>query len=320
MRMEFTTVAILGNIILLFCICSSIYLLFECIRENQVLKLLAEALKKGEKQRRVTEEEYAIMYGNKEKYNWLYSFDLMLEQSGIKAWSKYITTESVGVVIFLLVLFVFIVVTILASSMFLGVACVVCTIFILFSVLNIFIDIRYKRIEQSMIKLFNIMENNSKHTDDVVTIIGKTYPYMSEPLRSCMKRCYDEAILTGDVSAAFRKAELSSPHEKFRDFLRNIEMCSRHTCNYVEIIRDSKKSFKAYVKGKNKRRALVLNETGELFILIGICLLFVGILKTQLNIDMFYMLFNTLVGKGMLAYWLVTLGYGAYSIIKASRR
>lgn len=313
-------VSVIGNITLLILICFTVYLTFRCVRDNKVVNIVATALKKGEKLRRESEEEYAVMYGNKDKQNLLYKFDLMLEQSGIKSWSKHITTEAVGVIICISALLTFITSMYITASWLIGLACMVLVIFFFFIGINILIDIRYEQINQSMIQMFDVFENNSMITDDLITIIGNSYEYLPEPLRSCLKRCYEEAIITGDKVSAFRKAELSSPHEKLRDFLRNMEMCSRHTCNYQEIIRDSRNTFKVYLAGKDERRNMVYSEGMDLVMIISVCALFLVMIFKKQNIDIVHMLIDTVFGHMMLVYWAASLGYGIYAIVKASRR
>ena len=129
--------------------------------------------------------------------------------------------------------------------------------------------LNYEKVEGNILTFVNLLENYSQTNDDIVIIFGKTYEYLEEPLRGYIELFYEESISTGDVTKAFRNLENRIENTRFKEIIRNLEICSRHEANYQEIIKDCRYNLKEYLKFKQKKKAIIQNGRASLSMALG---------------------------------------------------
>jgi len=176
----------------------------------------------------------------------------------------------------------------------------------------------YDKIDNEMLTMLNIMENYSGSTDDILNIIGGTYGYLKEPLRSYLEEFYTETSVTGDKGAAFQKLEVRIENDRLRDTIRNLEICSRHDANYREVIEDSKRSLKEYLRAKEKRKAITTNGRIEIALTvamsIGTVIAFDGMMGGVVN-----SLMSSFIGNILLVISVVVIAVAAINAISIDK-
>lgn len=187
------------------------------------------------------------------------------------------------------------------SYMIVGLILSVSAVFLSFAGMYMMKNRNYKRIEDGVIDFINLMENYSKTSDDIIDIIGKTYPFLGEPLRSLAQRCYTEGMRTGNVTMALTDFERGINYRMLREIVHNISVCSRYDTNYKAVIQNSRDQLMDYLAGKEKRRTIInTGRTEFLIILILAGFLFYFITSLVDNLDVAGILLHTMAGNVLL--------------------
>lgn len=264
-------------------------------------------------ERKEKKEQKRLLEGNVRDEKTMDKVDLLIERSYIKDKIPFINAEIyiVGNIILITLAFIlgyiftnWVIATIISMLVFI----------INYSVLYFYSGFCYEKIDKDLLTFLNIMENYSGSNDDIVSILGKTYPYLHYPLNKHIENFYSEATSTGDITRAFRKLEYKIENEKARDIIRNLEICSRHEANYQEIIKDNRETIMDYMKSKEKRKSIISNGRIEILGMLGICILMVSITSSFVK-DMFQNLLNNTTGNIILLYCIAITGLTLWNFI-----
>ena len=314
------TFLMIGNIILVFLVITLSVLFVRMLIQNKAVEVLKNVMKQNERQRIEYEESIRRTEGIQEKDNFFYRMDLMLNQSGIKRTIPFFSTEY-------LILF----------SMLIGIAGMTITgIFAGFAIgfsvgavftvmpymlLRIRADMNYKKIENQIIHFLNMIENYTKTHDNIITIFGKVYPFLEEPLATAVKECYVEATNTGDMSMAFRKLETKVVHDKFSEILRNLELCSRYEANYQAVVSTSRDIMTNYIKSRKKIKSIADNAKIDFGIIMFCMVILFGMIDSFIeNGGIIDVLTSSTAGMVIIAYIVFAVIYGVVSMITLTKK
>ena len=256
--------------------------------------------------------------GAQEKTSFIYRLDLLILQSGIKRYFKWINTQ---IFIFLLVFAstvgMIATITITDNSSF-GIGVFLIVAFVLYGIIRGMANVNYKRVEKSLVSFANIAENFSKSSDDLITILDRVSWYVEEPLKSAIRTCVQRAKNSGDTLGAIQQLQLEIEHPQFRQLIRNLEVASRHEANYAEIIEDNRKTLQEYMKFQQEKEAIYANGRTELAVVLfaGIMCLF---MVQDLGEMTIYEIYTTgIFGTFISIYTIATLAYIVYVMFFSS--
>lgn len=319
--MSDTGLAVLNVLMLILTVAASALSVW-AFANNNVVSVLKRALKRMEEsghERMEHEELLRKTEGNQEKDSIFYKTDLMLNQSGIKRKLPFFSTEYL--MLFSTVLGMLgLIIAGAAAGLIKGIiaAAVVCALPYL--IIKIAADINYKKTEGQILHFLNMVENYTRTYDNIITIFGKIYPFLEEPLSTAVKECYIEATNTGDVSMAFRRLETKVVHEKFSEILRNLELCSRYEANYHAVVSTSRDIISNYIKSRKKIKGIVDNAKID-FVLIMVCtVVMLGMIDSFIENGSIISIL--LSGPGLLisAYMTFIIIYAVFSLITLKRK
>lgn len=294
-------------------------------RENRIIsssvsKIYGKAEEKYH-ERKAVQEAKRLEEGNIKDASFLNRLDFLIERSHIKHTIPAMNTEVYILFIIVNLAVGLVLGTFVFGFWLTGVVLAVAVIVFTYGVMYIKAGRNYDRIDNEMLTMLNIMENYSGSTDDILSIIGGTYGYLKEPLRSYLEEFYSETSITGDIASAFQKLEVRIENGRLRDTIRNLEICSRHDANYREIIEDSKRSLKEYLRAKEKRKAITMNGRIEiamtLAMSIGTVVMFDGMMGGVIDA-----LTSNIIGNILLAVAAIIMTFAiinAISIDKGDR-
>lgn len=133
----------------------------------------------------------------------------------------------------------------------------------------------YSRTEEQLEFFINMVANNSMTTNDLITIMEKTAPYMAQPIRGALERAVVTSRINSDPSECIRQLTRDIEHPIFVRFIRNLEVCSRNDANYHNITKDFSSQLEISLRSAERQRAIYDNARKEILLLliINICIL-----------------------------------------------
>ena len=184
-------------------------------------------------------------------------------------------------------------------------------------VISLLANHRDKKTESTMLQFMNIVDNFSKTSDDLISILEKASKYIDEPLSTQISNAVSEAKHTGDTLAALQELQDKVKNKHFKVLVRNLEISSRFETNYSDIVEDCRELFHEYLKSEKEKRSLRWNgllEIGAMLLCGFFCLFIIGKITEQGNI-IAALLQGGLVGLVILAMATTALVLSCYIAI-----
>lgn len=173
-------------------------------------------------------------------------------------------------------------------------------------------NIQCNQIEKQMLSFMNLIENFSMADDDIINICDRADQYLKEPLRGIIHEFVMEARLYGDLEGSFDKLMKKLDGTKLKEVFQSIKICSRHSNNYGEVIKDARSSVKTYLKSKSIQRAVINSARVDFAALIIAGGIIIKILNEFLTQNVFTILFSGYIGVAIIVYCVVILLWGVY--------
>lgn len=291
------------KVLLFLLLFSSFYFLNKHADDNKILSRQLEEISfkltvDADSREKLLQEQVRL-HGEMDnsKLDLLTRLDRLVAESGIKRTFPFMSGETVIVAV-IVMMAIGIIVGQAINKFVLGIVVGFALSCLVLIALNLMRNRNYRRIESTVTEFINLMDNFSRTTDDIISIIGKTYPYLNEPLRSLAQTCYVEGMQTGNIQMAMGNFERNVPHRMLREIIHNITVCSRHDANYAQVIQDSRKMLMEYLKGKEERRQIVNNGRLEFMVIAtlggGMAFMMNGFMD---GVDIIEVLLETTVGN-----------------------
>ena len=284
------------------------------IRSN--LRAMYKKMSEDDRIRLEKERRERDLHGLTEKHDFLDKVNADLLYSGIRELYPWITTELYLLMVIGTVTVVFIILTL---GINIGVGLVGAALVILVNrfIIMLMGNRRNHNTERSMLQLMNIIDNFSKSSDDIISIIEHTSRYIPDPLASCLYRCAIKARSSGDSSSALDDLRDEIKNKYFKVMIKSLEISSRHGAEYSSIIQDCRDSYHLYLKNEKEKQAMRVNGVVEIIamILIGILTMYwLGVMTDYPNIiDVLWS--HGAIGKGILIWTVVSILLSLYMII-----
>lgn len=254
----------------------NMYMFFE---ENSIITRAVKGaytrLNEKNKEREKKKVIERISVGNKKDNSILSVIDRAITYSGIQNKIKWLKTEVIVTITLLICIAMFTVMFALSKSAFNGtVACIALCIFE-YALLIAASHRRYIEVENGIMEFLGNVQNFSGVETDIIAIFDKAANYTNEPIRTNVRRCVTEARHSGNTMQALNKLEDSIENDYFKLAIRNLSVCSRHSCNYSEVIEELKvliSDYVAFEKQKREKYKALRIEVIVLVVLVVFCL------------------------------------------------
>lgn len=274
-------------------------------RKNRVLEKVTERVKEAlstvhTENRLYEEEQLQRLQGNRDKKKFLYRMDEMLLQSGIRNKMPFMTTELFLTMIIVVAVIVFYFVSTITREFIFAVLAVIFVVMMVYGALKFLLFANKSKLDDDILQFANMLENYSRTTDDIVSILGQVYVYLNDPLKTVVRECYTEMKSTGDIPSAFARLSAKIGNRKFEELLQNIEMCSRHETNYEAVIAGNKVIIKDYLAEKEISKQMALSARLEICVLFVIAVYVVSMINDMLEDKLMAYLMSDFIGKTIL--------------------
>lgn len=291
---------------MIYCILN--YFKFHSRMKEKIINLYSQ-MNEQERLRAETERQKRDIHGVSNKRDWLARTDERLAYSGIKEKLRWVTTEIYMMFVIVVTSLVGIIAT-LKLGFLLGCILAIFVVMIFELIVTILVSYRDKKTEAIMLQFMNIVDNFSKTSDDLISILEKASRYIDEPLAS---QIYDAVLIaknTGDKLSAIQDLQDRVKNRHFKVLMRNLEISSRYETNYSDIVEDCRGIFHNYIKSEKEKR--LARHGGVLEILVMLASGF-GCMYILGDIAQTESIFLDLLTGGALAHFI--LGYLIFSLL-----
>ena len=296
--------------------------LFSYLRKNSVisnsLKNFYEKAENSVKERWRVEKSQEIERGYSDKENLLIKLDKTIKYSNIR---KYIPFLNSNIFIFVLVLLsaTALILGAVFGNLVIGIGAAIAVSLTLIIIVLAMANVNYKKTEENILTFVNLVENYSKTNNDLIAILGKTYTYLDEPLKGYVQEAYLLGKRTGDPDLALTTLQNNVQNKRFREIVRNLQICSHYEANYEEVVNDLRQQLIEYLAGKRSKEAMARNARIELSILIATSGVVMYLMGSFMSNNIFAMLNETFVGKLILLYIIIVLAIALFNMIFMNR-
>ena len=154
----------------------------------------------------------------------------------------------------------------------------------------------YKTIDKALLEFLNQLGNFSAIQGEITNVLHHTAQYTPPMLAEALEECYIEAQTTGNVSAALMGLSEQFEHEKFKEIIINLEVCSRYTANLKVIVDSLRRNLMDAKRASQERRAIADSAIIEMVILSVMLLIVLLVVDTMVKASIWDILFHSLVG------------------------
>lgn len=294
------------------------FFMLSYLKEHSALTMAAENVyqkaKAQEEERQNAQQRIFLVEGRQEKINLLYKLDLLVLQSNIKKYVPFASTEILMIFALGMAAADFALVTSITGTWVFGMLGFVGVLFLGYLVLYFMALENYHKTEESLMTFINLLENYSGMEDELITIFSRIQPFLSEPIKSAVENCCAEARMTGDRNQAIRNMEKRIEHEKFKELIRNLEICSRYEANYGEVIKDSRGLLREYLATVKERKAILNNARVEIAMILGCCGIVFWMMNDFTQTGILPLLLSNTAGNLILAYCILMIFYAVWAV------
>ena len=235
---------------------------------------LRSQLSEAEKERAHNERILREIQGESTKRDFLSRVDEELAYTGIKIKFRWLSTELFIIMSVIIILVVTTLVTVIGGILP-GLVAGVLTLFVIRLGLLILVNIRNSQTELVMLQLMNIMQNLSKSSDSLISVLERSSRYIDEPLSSQIYQAVIEARNTSDTYEALKALQDGVKNKHFKMLIRNLEISSRYESNYADVIQDCSIIFHNYIKAEKEKNNIRSDGAVQI-----ITMIIVGIITT----------------------------------------
>jgi len=291
------------------------------IQVNNIIPKLVAKLKSDVKmQEKLREEEYKRQFeleGQFKSKNRMHRLNKKLISSGISVTHPEITAEVFVLIVTLVIVLVGFAVQMIKQNIIMTLTSVIVMFFLIALGLEILITINLNRLEKETVKFVNLLKNVSHTEGSVAEMLGRTIPYISNPLKANVERCYYEIKTTGDVTLSLQHLCDRTNYKKLQEIFEALRVCSTHYEAYETVINESSESVNAYIAYRKELNQIKQSNIIDIMVMGIMGVFIIYEMKNMLtNIDVSYYLFETLIGQAAIIALIVVFAYSIYNAIK----
>ena len=154
----------------------------------------------------------------------------------------------------------------------------------------------FKVIDRSLLEFLNQLGNFSVIQGEITNVLHQTAQYAPPILAEALEECYIEAQTTGNVSVALMGLSEQFEHEKFKEIIINLEVCSRYTANLKVVVNSLRRNLMDAKRASQERRAVADGAIVEMVIMSCMLLVVLVLVDKMIQTSIWEVLFHSIVG------------------------
>lgn len=282
-------------------------------------RLIKRTLEESEKRKLEREKEIELQ-GTANEDDLLTKLDIIIEHCGIKRFIPALNANLL--VIFSLVVFgvTFLISAYVTFSLIRALSIGIIAVAFIALIILIMSLINFSRTEQEIITFINLLQNYSRLSSDIASIMAQISPYLNEPLRTATEECHLDCVRTGNIEQSLETLAKKIHHKKLSTIIQNIAICSKYEANYETIINDSRSIIQEFLSGRQQRKIMIRNAIIEISMILGIGAFLIFMLNSSMEVNIINALLTTQVGNVILVYLIIVLIAIVFTFFKESYR
>ena len=293
---------IAAKILIAVCLFTGIFFTFYYLRKNKViengLNAARGSLDAVAAKRQVDARINLLLREQREKNRWekliekpekLYTYSRIGKLTGLsfELWAVILTITTAGVYFAAVIITGYPGTALAASAGY----------FVFVKVTELYLSRRnYKIIDRALLPFLNQLGNFSAIQGEITNVLHQTAQYTPPILAEALEECYIEAQTSGNVSAALMGLEDQFEHEKFKEIITNLEVCSRYTANLKVIVDSLRGNLMDAKRASQERRAVADSAIVEMVIMSCMLLAVLIIVDTMIQASIWDILFHSVAG------------------------
>ena len=185
---------------------------------------------------------------------------------------------------------------------------------------NILVLRNHQSIDRELVKMMNLIGAFSETNGKISVIFGDIAEYLEDPLRSMLQECSYDARISGDENLAMAIMTAKTDHAKFKETVKNLQICLSYSPNFKNVIDSTKESLLMEQKLKRERESLARDSTINI-VLVSVLLVFALGISTKISdgMSVVQLLFNTTAGIIVMIVWAVAYAVFIMAIINTRK-
>lgn len=185
---------------------------------------------------------------------------------------------------------------------------------------NILVLRNHQSIDRELVKMMNLIGAFSETNGKISVIFGDIAEYLEDPLRSMLQECSYDARISGDENLAMAIMTAKTDHAKFKETIKNLQICLSYSPNFKNVIDSTKESLLMEQKLKRERESLARDSTINM-VLVSVLLIFALGISTKISdgMSVVQLLFNTTAGIIVMIIWAVSYAVFIMAIINTRK-
>lgn len=262
-------------------------------------------------------DAYEEVQGKTEKNRFIDKIDNLVEESGIRRFINFFTSELFIVFTIIFTLIFTAIIYFAFHFWVLTVFTFIVSLFIPHIILTLMKKHNNDVIDKQSLVFINTLINLCGSNDDIVAIFQKSIPYLKYPLNAYTQRFVFESKKGISLRMAFKHFEDKIHTEHLKNLLINLYICSQNAANYKDILQKTRVLIKPYIELEVSKRGKIGQGLIDIMLILA-----VGTLTLKIVSDMIPNFYQTMrystFGNLMLLYMLLVLFFGFVKIFLLS--
>ena len=291
-------------------------------KHNVVKRHIAKLTSDLAEQERLRDAEYKQIFemeGETEDKSKMRRLTKALVQSGIKKAYPEMSAELFVVLVSGLCLIGGLGVGIIFGSSLYGIVAAAIVFMMVYLYMATMISKNEKALERDALKFVNLLENMSHTEQSIAEMLGKCVPYLNDPLKSSVEKCYYDMKTTGDVEGSLFRLADRTDYKQLKDVFNYLRVCSSHNENYSDIIQDNRDIIRMQLAFEKEKRSIKRSALTDMGI-IGFAGILIVVITAQMVDNVKDLLFHNMIGEAILIAIGASLLYGIYVVIKQEKK
>lgn len=268
--------------------------------ERNVWQNIIKRYKQNTDERILSEAAFVTRFGSIENNSLLYKLDRLVLTSGLKNYFPWLSGEIFLIAMMVLAVAGFFEGTLIVGNIFVAIFLSAAQAIALYVIIKGLSGKTYNQIEDSTAIFISILSNHAKGSSDIVSIMQKTYPSLSGPLRAIAEKFVMDAERTGNVDIAFDYMKESVDNRQLQTILINLKNCTHYQANYEEVLVQMMGQVAAGLSAREDRKNILFSMKLTLGAISVTAMVIVFLIGAGLGIDVKGILTGNVVGQALL--------------------
>lgn len=265
------------------------------IRQN-VVNSIVESRKKALREAKTKDQQFEDEFGALKHKTLVYKLDRLILVSGIKSKLKFINAETYLIFATILSVGAGILGT-LFIDVFFGLFLMACVIVTLHIFISSQANRTYTKIEDQTSIFVSILCNHSKGSNDIVLIMKRILPELSNPMYTLVRDFITNADTYGSTDVAFDIMKESIDNRQLQVIITNLKTCSHYEANYEVVLQQMLGQITAELSFREERRLVLFNGKVTVAALTVVASVILLLIAKMLEIPIYNIMFQTMFGE-----------------------